>query len=56
MLHGREPGRRRAWARDVGILEQLFLIRRLEPWFQNRLKRLVTLRDCGSSRTPLGAI
>jgi uncharacterized protein len=25
----------------VGILEQLFLVRRLEPWFRNRLKRLV---------------
>jgi hypothetical protein len=25
----------------VGILEQLFLVRRIEPWFRNRLKRLV---------------
>jgi uncharacterized protein len=25
----------------VAVLEQLFLIRRLEPWFRNRLKRLV---------------
>jgi len=25
----------------VGILEQLFLVHRLEPWFHNRLKRLV---------------
>jgi uncharacterized protein len=25
----------------IGILEQLFLVRRLEPWFQNRLKRLI---------------
>jgi hypothetical protein len=25
----------------VGILEQLFLLRRVEPWFRNRLKRLV---------------
>ena len=25
----------------VGILEQLFLVRRVEPWFRNRLKRLV---------------
>jgi hypothetical protein len=25
----------------LGILEQLFLVRRLEPWFRNRLKRLV---------------
>lgn len=25
----------------VGVLEQLFLVRRLEPWFRNRLKRLV---------------
>lgn len=27
--------------RYIGVLEQLFLVRRLEPWFQNRLKRLV---------------
>jgi predicted AAA+ superfamily ATPase len=25
----------------IGILEQLYLVRRLEPWFRNRLKRLV---------------
>jgi uncharacterized protein len=25
----------------VGILEQLFLVRRIEPWFRNELKRLV---------------
>jgi uncharacterized protein len=25
----------------IGILEQLFLFRRVEPWFRNRLKRLV---------------
>jgi hypothetical protein len=25
----------------VGILEQLFLVRRIEPWFRNQLKRLV---------------
>ena len=25
----------------IGVLEQLFLVRRLEPWFRNRLKRLV---------------
>jgi len=25
----------------IGILEQLFLVRRVEPWFQNRLKRLI---------------
>lgn len=25
----------------VGVLEQLFLVRRLEPWFRNELKRLV---------------
>jgi predicted AAA+ superfamily ATPase len=25
----------------VAILEQLFLVRRVEPWFQNRLKRLI---------------
>ncbi len=27
--------------RYIGILEQLFLVRRMEPWFRNRLKRLV---------------
>jgi predicted AAA+ superfamily ATPase len=27
--------------RYVGVLEQLFLVRRVEPWFRNRLKRLV---------------
>lgn len=26
---------------NVSILEQLFLVRRVEPWFRNRLKRLV---------------
>jgi predicted AAA+ superfamily ATPase len=25
----------------IGILEQLFLVRRVEPWFQNRFKRLI---------------
>lgn len=25
----------------VGVLEQLFLVRRLEPWFSNRLNRLI---------------
>src|ERR1700737_387780 len=25
----------------IAVLEQLFLVRRLEPWFRNRLKRLV---------------
>lgn len=25
----------------VGVLEQLFLVRRLEPWFSNRLSRLI---------------
>ena len=25
----------------IGILEQLYLVRRLEPWFRNRLKRLI---------------
>ena len=25
----------------IGVLEQLFLVRRVEPWFRNRLKRLV---------------
>ncbi|MGH9606985.1 MAG: ATP-binding protein [Terracidiphilus sp.] len=28
-------------AKYIGILEQLFLVRRLEPWFRNPLKRLV---------------
>jgi uncharacterized protein len=97
MLRRRQPGRRRAWARDyvgaivrrdvrdiadierldrmpkllrvlaqfsgqlcnftqvgghvgfddkttrkyIGILEQLYLVRRLEPWFRNRLSRLI---------------
>jgi len=27
--------------RYVAVLEQLFLVRRVEPWFRNRLKRLV---------------
>lgn len=27
--------------RYVGVLEQLFLVRRVEPWFRNHLKRLV---------------
>ncbi|HWW86316.1 MAG TPA: ATP-binding protein [Vicinamibacterales bacterium] len=27
--------------RYVGILEQVYLVRRLEPWFRNQLKRLV---------------
>ena len=27
--------------RYVGVFEQLFLVRRLEPWFRNPLKRLV---------------
>jgi len=27
--------------RYVGVLEQLFLVRRIEPWFRNHLKRLV---------------
>jgi uncharacterized protein len=27
--------------RYVGVLEQLFLVRRIEPWFRNDLKRLV---------------
>jgi uncharacterized protein len=25
----------------IGILEQLFLVRRVEPWFRNRVKRLI---------------
>ena len=32
----------------VGILEQLFLVRRVEPWFRNRLKRLVRHRSSTS--------
>lgn len=27
--------------RHVGILEQLFLVRRIEPWFRNDLRRIV---------------
>ncbi|OFV93282.1 MAG: hypothetical protein A3G76_12050 [Acidobacteria bacterium RIFCSPLOWO2_12_FULL_65_11] len=27
--------------REAGALEQLFLIQRVEPWFRNRLKRLI---------------
>jgi uncharacterized protein len=29
--------------RYIGILEQLFLVRRLRPWFRNELKRLVKM-------------
>lgn len=25
----------------LGIMEQLYLVRRVEPWFRNRVKRLV---------------
>ena len=44
----------------VGILEQLFLVRRIEPWFQNQLKRLVKtpklhFLDSGLLGTLLGA-
>jgi uncharacterized protein len=36
----------------VGILEQLFLVRRVEPWFRNRLSRLLkTPKLRRSSRT-----
>ena len=44
----------------VAILEQLFLVRRLEPWFRNRLKRLIKtpkihFLDSGLLATLLGA-
>jgi hypothetical protein len=44
----------------VGTLEQLFLVRRIEPWFQNRLKRLVKtpklhFLDSGLLATLMGA-
>jgi uncharacterized protein len=44
----------------VGILEQLFLVRRVEPWFRNPLKRLVKtpklhFLDSGLLGTLLGA-
>ena len=44
----------------VAILEQLFLVRRLEPWFRNQLKRLVKspklhFLDSGLLATLLGA-
>jgi len=44
----------------VGILEQLYLVRRLEPWFRNPLKRLVKtpklhLLDSGLLATLVGA-
>ena len=44
----------------VGILEQLFLVRRIEPWFRNQLKRLVRtpklhFLDSGLLGTLLGA-
>jgi uncharacterized protein len=44
----------------VGILEQLYLVRRVEPWFRNRLNRLVKtpklhLLDSGLLATLLGA-
>jgi predicted AAA+ superfamily ATPase len=29
----------------VAILEQLFLVRKVEPWFQNQLKRLVKISE-----------
>ena len=41
----------------VAILEQLFLVRRLEPWFNNQLKRLVKtpkLLGCGASESGEG--
>lgn len=45
--------------RYIGVLEQLFLLRRLEPWFRNRLKRLVKtpklhFLDCGLLAAILG--
>jgi predicted AAA+ superfamily ATPase len=44
----------------VGILEQLFLVRRIEPWFRNQLKRLVKtpklhFLDSGLLATLVGA-
>lgn len=44
----------------VAILEQLFVVRRVEPWFRNRLKRLVKtpklhFLDSGLLATLLGA-
>jgi len=44
----------------IGILEQLFLVRRVEPWFRNHLKRLVKtpklhFLDSGLLATLLGA-
>lgn len=44
----------------VAVLEQLFLVRRVEPWFRNRLKRLVKtprlhFLDSGLLATVLGA-
>ncbi|HEY1659824.1 MAG TPA: DUF4143 domain-containing protein [Candidatus Sulfotelmatobacter sp.] len=30
----------------VAILEQLFLVRKVEPWFRNQLKRLVKTPSC----------
>src|SRR5580658_6909607 len=44
----------------VAILEQLFLVRKVEPWFQNQLKRLVKTRklyflDSGLLGALLGA-
>ena len=46
--------------RYIGVLEQLFLVRRLEPWFQNRLKRWVKtpklhFLDAGLLAAVLGA-
>ena len=46
--------------RYVSILEQLFLVRRVEPWFRNQLKRLVKtpklhFLDSGLLATLLGA-
>lgn len=46
--------------RYVGVLEQLFLVRRVEPWFRSRLKRLVKtpklhFLDSGLLATMLGA-
>lgn len=46
--------------RYVGVLEQLFLVRRIDPWFRNHLKRLVRtpklhFLDSGLLATMLGA-
>jgi uncharacterized protein len=44
----------------IGVLEQLYLVRRVEPWFRNQLKRLIKtpklhLLDSGLLATLVGA-